>query len=52
MGYNGPIAINQTAIHEAMKLYNIKNRIQCFNKVLILGNWWIEKVKEGSKNES
>ena len=44
MGFNGPIDINQLAIHEAMKLYNIKNRKECFEKVMILSRWWIEKI--------
>jgi hypothetical protein len=44
MGMNGPVSINHQAIHEAMKLYKIKNRRECFEKVLILSKWWINKV--------
>jgi hypothetical protein len=49
MGMNGPISISHEAIHEAMRLYRIKNRRDCFEKVLILSRWWIEKIRE--KNE-
>jgi len=44
MGTNGPIDINQIPIHKAMKLYKIKNRKECFEKVLKLNNWWIERI--------
>ena len=49
MGFSGPISINQTAIHNAMKLYKIKNQRQCFEKIMLLNNWWIERLKQ---NES
>jgi hypothetical protein len=44
MGMNGPVDVNHLAIYEAMKLYRIKNRRECFEKVLILARWWIEKM--------
>lgn len=44
MGMNGPVDINHQAIHEAMKLYNIKNKRECFEKVLFLSNWWIGEI--------
>jgi hypothetical protein len=43
MGMNGPVSLNQNAIHNAMELYGVKNKIQCFEKVRILGNWWIKR---------
>lgn len=44
MGQNGPIAINHLAIHSAMELYGIQNRRDCFEKVLRLSRWNIEKI--------
>ncbi len=49
MSFGGPIALNHSAIHEAMRLYRIKNRRLCFEKVLILGQYSISKMNE--KNE-
>ncbi len=43
MGFNGPIDINQLAIHEAIKLYEINNPRECFQKVLRLAQWWLNK---------
>jgi len=49
MASNGPVSIDQQAIHEAMRLYKIKNRQKCFEKILTLSRWWIGKITE--KNE-
>ena len=46
MGFNGPISISQVAIHEAMKLYRIENRVDCFEKVLSLSLYFIEKINK------
>lgn len=43
---SGPISINQIPIHQAMELYKIENRKQCFEKLLTLGAWWIERLRE------
>lgn len=46
---SGPMSvidINHLAIHAAMDLYNIKNRRQCFEKVIQLAGWWLAKIKE------
>jgi len=43
MGMNGPVSINQNAIHNAMSLYDVKNKKECFEKVRILGRWWINR---------
>ena len=49
MGFNGPIAINQLAIHEAIRLYEVADHQRCFEGVLRLGRWWIERVREGQQ---
>ena len=46
MGMNGPIAINQLAIHAAMDLYDIPNRRECFQKVIRLSRWYIDEMRE------
>ena len=38
--------INHQAIHEAMKLYDVENRRACFEKVLVMGAKWIERLRE------
>ena len=52
VGMNGPIDINHNAIHEAMKIFKIKKRQKCFEKLLILSQWWIGKLSKESINES
>lgn len=44
MGFNGPVGVNQMAIHEAMRLYKIKNRKACFEKVMVLCDWNITRI--------
>lgn len=46
MGFSGPVEINHQAIHEAMRLYKIRNRRECFEKVLTLSRWWIGEMRE------
>jgi hypothetical protein len=46
LGFGGPIDINHMAIHEAMKLYKIKNKRECFEKILRISGWWIKKLSE------
>jgi len=36
MGMGGAVAINQMAIHAAMDLYQIEDRITCFEKVVMV----------------
>jgi len=43
---NGPVSLNHVAIHEAMNLYKVKNKRRCFEKILHLGNWWIQRNRE------
>jgi len=49
MGLRGPIDINHLAIHEAMKLYRIRERRDCFEKVLRLAIHFIEKARIASE---
>lgn len=46
MSEGEPVAINHLAIHEAMRLLKIKDRLKCFNKVCKLSHWWLEQVQE------
>jgi hypothetical protein len=49
MSVNGPIEINHQAIHEAMRLYRIEKRRECFEKVIILSRWWIGEMTRKGK---
>jgi len=44
-GPKGPVDINHLAVHEAMKLYQIDNRQECFEKVIRLAAHFIEKMR-------
>ena len=44
MGYDGPIDINHLAIHEAIRLYDVDNPRECFEKVLVMSQKWMERV--------
>lgn len=44
MGPGGPVDLNHLAIHAAMDLYQIRNRRECFEKVLKLASFWISEV--------
>lgn len=46
MGFEGPIDLNHLAIHAAMKLGKIKDIEACYEKVLLLANYWLKKVRE------
>ena len=45
MGMNGPIEINHMAIDLAMNRHEVKGKKPCFDKVLILGRWWIDRIR-------
>jgi hypothetical protein len=45
----GVVDINHVAVHEAMKLYRIENRRECFEKVLRLAANFIEEMREQSE---
>ena len=44
MGSGGPVDLNHLAVYSAMDLYQVKNRIECFEKVLKLASFWIGEV--------
>ncbi|MFH2075120.1 MAG: hypothetical protein ABIJ57_07200 [Pseudomonadota bacterium] len=46
IGPGGPIEINQVAVHEAMRLYRVRQRRACFEKVMVLSRWWIDRLKQ------
>jgi len=46
MGFDGPIDINHQSIHEAMRLYEIKDKKDCFEKVLKMTQKQISKMRE------
>lgn len=48
-GMGGAIDVNHLAIHEALRLYRIKNRQRCFEKILALCRWWIARVNKKEK---
>ena len=48
MGFDGPIDINHQAIHAAMNLYEIENKRQCFEKVLVMANNFLSRLREKS----
>jgi hypothetical protein len=50
LGSNGPIGINHLAIHEAMRLYGIRDKRNCFEKVLRLSGHFIEKAIAENEN--
>ena len=49
MGQGGPVDMNHSVIFEAMRLYKIKNRQQCYEKVLTLGRWWVSECNKKSE---
>ena len=52
MGEGGPVDINHLAIYAAMDLYHVKDRVECFHKVLSLTRWHIEEIaKRANSNE-
>jgi len=44
-GPRGPVDINHHSIHEAMRLYGVRDRRGCFEKVLRLASHFIEKIR-------
>jgi len=51
MGQAGPIALNHMAVHEAMKLYQIENKIDTFEKVIDVGRYFVNKWHEDAAKE-
>lgn len=44
MSVDGPVDINQLAIHAAIDLMGIKDRLTCFEKVIYLTRWWVNNI--------
>lgn len=49
VGFNGSIDISHLAIDAAIKRNEITNQQDCFNKVVRLGHWWIERIRAKSE---
>jgi hypothetical protein len=45
MTQNGPYAINQVAVHEAIRLYRVADKQSCFEKVLVLSRYFLQKER-------
>ena len=48
MGMDGPIELNHLAIDAAIEREGINGKA-CFGKICILGNWWINRIREKSQ---
>jgi hypothetical protein len=51
MASGGAVDLLHSAIWEAIDRYRVRNPVQCFEKVLTLGRWWIPKVNEKKGDE-
>ena len=47
----GPVSINQMAVHAAMDMYEVEDRVGCFEKVLKLYGHFLKKDQEIAKGE-
>jgi len=45
MGPEGPIDIKHGPIHSMMELHNVKDKKECFEKVLTMANKWFKGMK-------
>jgi len=52
MGMGGAVALNQMAIHEAMRLYDIANPQDTFEKVVAVGRHMIARQNEQIRNKA
>jgi hypothetical protein len=50
-GMGGAVALNQIAIHEAMRLYHIEEKEDTFEKVVMLGRHFIKKMNDEAQNK-
>ena len=48
-GMGIPVAFNQVAIHEAMRLYGVEHKKDTFEKVVSLGRYLINKMNSETK---
>jgi len=51
MGPGGPVEIDHQAIHSAMNLYHIRNKKECFEKVLSLCAWRVGEIVRRTVHE-
>jgi len=49
MSMNGPVALNQMAVHSAMELIGVDFPEDCFRKVVNLGRYFISKLREAQR---
>lgn len=49
---SSPTDVNHLAVHEAMRLYGVKDRRRCFEKVLRLARYMIDKQLEAAKEKA
>lgn len=52
LGMGGAVALNQAAIHEVMRLYDIANKKECFEKVVALGRHMIARQNKEAKTKA
>ena len=45
-GMGGPVAINQVAVHAVMELFQVNDPLDCFEKVVRLSGYFIQKIRE------
>lgn len=46
MTESGPLDIMHEPVHGNMKLYEIKNKKECFEKVLKMSRIWLEEMRK------
>jgi len=48
LGFGGPVDVNHLAIWKAIEYYPEGVRVpwDCFNKVVRLSHWWLERTRE------
>ena len=46
MGFSGPVDVCHQAIHEAMRLYEIERKKECFEKVLFMSRHFLNGMRE------
>ena len=52
VGSGGPIDISHDAVHKALDLYEVRNRRDCFERVVLIARHMITKINERIERES
>lgn len=52
MGFNGPVAVNHSAVHEAMRLYGVGNPVDCFEKVVMASQHELARLQKKDEGQS